>query len=393
MAYSDQDIKEKISELLADIKNEFDALKRDSTAGQHRDVLMLAAKAQYLSAHFSSLAATVSMDAHSGGLDQKNDKEDVIFTPATSLEEGRADDQPTEPEIPEQRSVYSEQNENSNEQQVSEQAGAEQNDSSRDMEEADGDATAQDASVDKEPTDPKGDEVSKAPDQPSASDASLDSESETTVGSQKEQPAGYTGGGRPIHTPESGYTQTENSTSAPASGTSDSWTNSSDTPRQEEQSSSTAEPVVNEVVIQEKNISIDPVEEPVADKTEKVEDVSAETEAPQKSRPLTINERIQQQKKAGLTNVHQFNTSNDRVADRNIDLKTAVSLNDKLLFIKDLFNGYSLAYSEAIELLNRFDSFAEADAFLQSNYALKNNWAAKPQTVDKLYVILRKKYF
>lgn len=74
------------------------------------------------------------------------------------------------------------------------------------------------------------------------------------------------------------------------------------------------------------------------------------------------------------------------------DLKTAISLNDKLLFIKDLFNGYSLAYSEAIELLNRFDSLDEAQRFLDSNYAEKNQWATKQDTVDKFYAILRKRF-
>lgn len=74
------------------------------------------------------------------------------------------------------------------------------------------------------------------------------------------------------------------------------------------------------------------------------------------------------------------------------DLKTIINLNDKLLFIKDLFNGYSLAYSEAIELLNRFDTFESADNFLKINYAAKNNWSEKQQTVDKLYEILKRRF-
>ncbi|MGV3707177.1 MAG: hypothetical protein ACO1NU_17530 [Arcticibacter sp.] len=74
------------------------------------------------------------------------------------------------------------------------------------------------------------------------------------------------------------------------------------------------------------------------------------------------------------------------------DLKSGVSLNDKLLFIKDLFNGYSLAYSEAMEILNRFDTFESADNFLKSNYAAKNNWAAKQGTVDKFYEVLRRRF-
>ncbi|WP_026896750.1 hypothetical protein [Daejeonella oryzae] len=74
------------------------------------------------------------------------------------------------------------------------------------------------------------------------------------------------------------------------------------------------------------------------------------------------------------------------------DLKSIISLNDKLLFVKDLFNGYSLAYSEAIELVNRFDNFEDADKFLQQNYAAKNGWPEKQHSVDKLYEVLNKRF-
>ncbi len=74
------------------------------------------------------------------------------------------------------------------------------------------------------------------------------------------------------------------------------------------------------------------------------------------------------------------------------DLKSAITLNDKLLFVKDLFNGYSLAYSEAIEILNRFNGLDEADTFLKKNYATKNNWDNKPQTVEKFYELLKRRY-
>ncbi|PRD55765.1 hypothetical protein [Sphingobacterium gobiense] len=111
-------------------------------------------------------------------------------------------------------------------------------------------------------------------------------------------------------------------------------------------------------------------------------------------RPLTLNEILEQQRKAGVHNTPAslFSAATGAEKGKIVDLKSSISLNDKLLFIKDLFNGYSLAYSEAIELLNRYTTFAEADAFLQTNYALKNNWADKPQTVEKLYTILRKKF-
>ena len=115
----------------------------------------------------------------------------------------------------------------------------------------------------------------------------------------------------------------------------------------------------------------------------KVEAVEAKEEEP----PLTINQRISAQLKnnGGPTEQH---ASTQLVTD----LKQAITLNDKLLYIKDLFNGYNLAYSEAIDILNRFNSFDEADQFLKSNYSVKNNWDSKQSTVDKLYELLRRRY-
>ncbi|WP_443939857.1 hypothetical protein [Pedobacter sp. MW01-1-1] len=74
------------------------------------------------------------------------------------------------------------------------------------------------------------------------------------------------------------------------------------------------------------------------------------------------------------------------------DLKQAINLNEKLLFIKDLFNGYNLAYSEVIDLVNRMKSFEEADSFLQKNYAVKNNWSSKQATVDQFYELLNRRF-
>lgn len=74
------------------------------------------------------------------------------------------------------------------------------------------------------------------------------------------------------------------------------------------------------------------------------------------------------------------------------DLKQAISLNEKLLFIRELFNGYNLAYSEVIDIINRMNSFEAADSYLQHNYAAKNNWASKQATVDQFYELLNRRF-
>jgi hypothetical protein len=108
---------------------------------------------------------------------------------------------------------------------------------------------------------------------------------------------------------------------------------------------------------------------------------ATEQEAPS----LTLNEMLSAQTSQNTVS-GQFNQRQVK------DLKSLISLNDKLQFVRDLFNGYSLAYSEAIELINRFDNFDAADNFLKQNYAVKNNWAEKQDVADKFYEILNRRF-
>lgn len=143
-------------------------------------------------------------------------------------------------------------------------------------------------------------------------------------------------------------------------------------------------------------------EQPIISKEEPTHDIPREVPAkpwetaqaprqmPQdEMKSMSLNERIANQR---LAENLEGSATPKFDGSRRMDLKTSINLNDKLMFIKELFNGYSLAYSEAIELINRYDSLAEADEFLQSNYAHKNNWADKPDAVAKLYENLKRRF-
>ncbi len=115
------------------------------------------------------------------------------------------------------------------------------------------------------------------------------------------------------------------------------------------------------------------------------EPVNIATKPDPEEQPLTINEILASQASQS--------TVSSQFAQRQIkDLKSLINLNDKLVFVRDLFNGYSLAYSEAIEILNRFESFESADNFLKQNYSSKNNWAEKQNVADKFYEILNQRF-
>jgi len=95
---------------------------------------------------------------------------------------------------------------------------------------------------------------------------------------------------------------------------------------------------------------------------------------------------------AGKSNSNSVNLNLESNKPAITDLKKGITLNEKLLYIKDLFNGYNLAYSEAIDLINKMPDFKTADTFLKGNYAEKNNWASKQTTVDKFYELLNQRF-
>lgn len=99
---------------------------------------------------------------------------------------------------------------------------------------------------------------------------------------------------------------------------------------------------------------------------------------------ITINQRMSVQMAATRVS--------DQLQQPLGDLKSAITLNDKLLYIRELFNGYSLAYSEALDLLNRMQSFEEAQTFLKNSYATKNSWTDKQAVADKFYALLQRRY-
>lgn len=125
---------------------------------------------------------------------------------------------------------------------------------------------------------------------------------------------------------------------------------------------------------EELTLAVAPIETVEINQTEPVEDPTYKA---------TLNDLLA---KSRSTNVNSTNTA------KISDLKQAINLNDKLLYIKDLFNGYNLAYAEAIDLANKLPDFESADNFFQKNYAAKNNWAAKQATVDKFYELLNQRF-
>jgi hypothetical protein len=134
-----------------------------------------------------------------------------------------------------------------------------------------------------------------------------------------------------------------------------------------------------------------PAEEPVVVvSTIHVEETSISTpvagttpEPVQEAKP-TINDLLADRPEATLATKFE----SEPIAD----LKAIINLNDKLVFVKDLFNGYSLAYQEAIDMLNKLSSLEEAKNYLNENYAQVNDWASHETTATRFYELVSRRY-
>lgn len=70
------------------------------------------------------------------------------------------------------------------------------------------------------------------------------------------------------------------------------------------------------------------------------------------------------------------------------DINSAIGLNDKFVYVRELFNGNKDQFVETIQLLNNFDTFENALGYLKENF----KWDYKEPIVVKLIELVRRKY-
>ena len=72
------------------------------------------------------------------------------------------------------------------------------------------------------------------------------------------------------------------------------------------------------------------------------------------------------------------------------DLKSAIGLNQKFLFINDLFEGENKIFNSAINKINSFNSLPEAIAFIDSD--LSSNWDKENSSVLNFMDLVKRRF-
>lgn len=83
------------------------------------------------------------------------------------------------------------------------------------------------------------------------------------------------------------------------------------------------------------------------------------------------------------------NNLSTRMQSRPInDLAKAIGLNDKFLFIKELFEGDKEKYHEAIQIINEMPGFEEAESYINERF----DWDEEQPEVKKFMDLVRRKF-
>ncbi len=75
-----------------------------------------------------------------------------------------------------------------------------------------------------------------------------------------------------------------------------------------------------------------------------------------------------------------------KVPDATIDLKHSISLNDRFLFQRELFNNNRHEMNSMMLRLNAFDNYADAEHYLREN----TSWNFKDETVKDFLLVIKK---
>jgi hypothetical protein len=74
------------------------------------------------------------------------------------------------------------------------------------------------------------------------------------------------------------------------------------------------------------------------------------------------------------------------------DLKKAIGLNDRYLFINELFRGDETMYERSLKTINGFAIFPEAQYWIQRELKVKLGWNDRSETVDHFHQLVKRRF-
>jgi hypothetical protein len=176
-------------------------------------------------------------------------------------------------------------------------------------------------------------------------------------------------------------------------------------PREEiyEASAPAPKPVVTEVK---------EVVQPIAQAPQPVPPVPQPAERKQTIQEFSFNPLIEIPTLAQQQSIQEINemigirdaSLNDKLKDNKVeigeilkdypirDLKKAIGVNDRFVFINELFRGDEVMYERSLKTINSFRIFAEAEYWIERELKVKLGWEEHKDTTRHFYQLVRRRF-
>jgi hypothetical protein len=122
---------------------------------------------------------------------------------------------------------------------------------------------------------------------------------------------------------------------------------------------------------------------PQQQQTTKIESPKKAVNENTESGPTSVNEKFRQSK-------IDLGESYTEVPIR--DLKKAIGVNDRFLFINELFRGDEAVYERSIKTINSFSILPEAEYWIQRELKVKNGWNDNDTLVKQFYQLVTRRF-
>jgi hypothetical protein len=74
------------------------------------------------------------------------------------------------------------------------------------------------------------------------------------------------------------------------------------------------------------------------------------------------------------------------------DLRKAIGLNDRFVFINELFRGDETMYDRSIKTINNFAIYAEAQYWMERELKVKLGWDNEKFVTQDFYALVRRRF-
>lgn len=129
------------------------------------------------------------------------------------------------------------------------------------------------------------------------------------------------------------------------------------------------------------------------DPVEDVPTLTHQTPTPAK-KPKEINEAAAKQSSLNDRLKEARTELSEKLTDGPIkDLKRAIGVNDRFLFINELFRGDEAMYERSIKTINNFSIFAEAEYWIKRELKIKIGWTDADPVVKQFDQLVRRRFF